>query len=286
MSPSSARRPATGSCGFARWTRRTSGRCPERRGPSEGTSGRRTARRSRSPREGELRKIALASGTVQRLCKLPQELRRRHVERRGDDRVRRRRTQRGLYSVPEAGRGGEAPRLARRSAEGDVPRLAAVPARRAPPPARGTGRGRRPGRPLRHLSRVPRGETTRSGPGAVRAQLVPGHLLFVQDGILMAQRFDARGLVTMGDAVPIAASVAAFAAVPGFGWFSASNTGRVAWLSGQNSHRLAPRVGRPRRSNPRVARRARAGMVSSPCPRTADASRWRSRTPRAGTTSG
>ncbi len=51
----------------------------------------------------------------------------------------------------------------------------------------------------------------------------------------MAQRFDARGLVTVGDAVPIAASVAAFAAVPGFGWFSASNTGRVAWLSGQNS---------------------------------------------------
>jgi dipeptidyl aminopeptidase/acylaminoacyl peptidase len=51
----------------------------------------------------------------------------------------------------------------------------------------------------------------------------------------MAQRFDARRLVTMGEAAPIASSVAAFSSVPSFGWFSASATGRVAWLSGQNT---------------------------------------------------
>ncbi len=90
--------------------------------------------------EGELRKIALASGTVQRLCKLPKELDAGHVERPGNDRGRRRRPKREPLLDTGSRRGGEAPRLARRSAEGEVPWVAAVPARRAAPPARGTGR--------------------------------------------------------------------------------------------------------------------------------------------------
>ena len=40
--------------------------------------------------------------------------------------------------------------------------------------------------------------------------------------------------MTKGEAVPIASSVAAFGLAPDYGWFSASTTGRVAWLSGQS----------------------------------------------------
>jgi Tol biopolymer transport system component len=63
----------------------------------------------------------------------------------------------------------------------------------------------------------------------------PGHLLFVQGGVLLAQRFDARRLVTRGEPVPIASSVATPAEGRRWGWFSASATGRLAWLSGQGS---------------------------------------------------
>jgi len=60
----------------------------------------------------------------------------------------------------------------------------------------------------------------------------PGYLLTVQDGILTARRFDARRLSATGEAVPIASSVAAWSNFAGYGWFSASATGVVAWLSG------------------------------------------------------
>jgi eukaryotic-like serine/threonine-protein kinase len=60
----------------------------------------------------------------------------------------------------------------------------------------------------------------------------PGHLLAVHDGILSAQRFDAERLATKGEPRTLATSVAAFAFVPNWGWFSASDGGRLAWLSG------------------------------------------------------
>jgi eukaryotic-like serine/threonine-protein kinase len=60
-----------------------------------------------------------------------------------------------------------------------------------------------------------------------------GHLLFVQGSTLLAQRFDARKLVTMGEAVPIASNTGTFSENASWGWFSASAAGRVAWLSGQ-----------------------------------------------------
>jgi Tol biopolymer transport system component len=59
----------------------------------------------------------------------------------------------------------------------------------------------------------------------------PGYLLAVQDGILTARRFDARSLSATGEAVPIASSVGAWSNFAGYGWFSASATGVVAWLS-------------------------------------------------------
>jgi serine/threonine protein kinase len=62
----------------------------------------------------------------------------------------------------------------------------------------------------------------------------PGHLLSVHDGVLTAQPFDARRLATTGDAVPLASSVASFSGVPNWGMFSASASGRLSWISGQD----------------------------------------------------
>jgi Tol biopolymer transport system component len=60
----------------------------------------------------------------------------------------------------------------------------------------------------------------------------PGYLLSVHDGTLSAQHFDAQRLATAGEPVPLATSVAGFGFVPNWGWFSASDNGRLAWLSG------------------------------------------------------
>ncbi len=73
-------------------------------------------------------------------------------------------------------------------------------------------------------------------PEVARFQFVaPEQLLFVQDGVLRALRFDAQALAAQGEAVPIASSVAAFQQTATFGWFSSSATGRVAWVSAQGS---------------------------------------------------
>jgi Tol biopolymer transport system component len=80
------------------------------------------------------------------------------------------------------------------------------------------------------------GERRRIRPERARFQLVaPGYLLFVQGGTLLAQRFDTTKLATRGEPVALASSVATFSQVPSWGWFSASDTGRVAWLSGQGT---------------------------------------------------
>jgi len=58
-----------------------------------------------------------------------------------------------------------------------------------------------------------------------------GHILFVRDGILLAQGFDPEAMTTTGEAVPIASGVAAWAVLPDWGEFSISATGRAAWMS-------------------------------------------------------
>jgi dipeptidyl aminopeptidase/acylaminoacyl peptidase len=90
------------------------------------------------------------------------------------------------------------------------------------------------------ISRDAPAERRRVRPEAVRFQYVaPGYLLFARDGVLFAQGFDARELQTRGDAIPIASSVAAIGTGVEYGWFSASSTGRAAWLSApSNSVRL------------------------------------------------
>ena len=59
-----------------------------------------------------------------------------------------------------------------------------------------------------------------------------GHLLFMQSNTLMAQPFDVRAVLTTGPARPIATGVLQSpGAMPVFGVFSASQTGRLVYLS-------------------------------------------------------
>jgi Tol biopolymer transport system component len=77
-------------------------------------------------------------------------------------------------------------------------------------------------------------------PGAERTVYASGRLLRVQDGNLTARRFDPKRLEASGDAVPLVSSVATWNTAPIFGWFSASETGRLTWVSGRDSRlRLA-----------------------------------------------
>jgi Tol biopolymer transport system component len=183
---------------------------------------------------GELRKVGVASGTVQRLCKLPQEFDAGTWSPEGTIVFAAGGPNGRLYSVPAAG--GE-PRLlaspdeARKETSLGWPQF--LPDGRHLLLSVGATDEGQAGLYIASLAAPAEKRRIRSGPA--RAQLVPGQLLFVQDGTLMAQRFDARALVTMGEAVPLASSVTAFSSVSGFGWFSASATGRVAWLSGQNT---------------------------------------------------
>ena len=62
-----------------------------------------------------------------------------------------------------------------------------------------------------------------------------GHLLFLRDQTLMAQRFDARGLVLTGDAFPIAESIQTQGPVNPYGLFSASENGVLAYQSGRGT---------------------------------------------------
>jgi eukaryotic-like serine/threonine-protein kinase len=188
--------------------------------------------------EGELRKLALAGGTVQRVCARPQggynagtwSPEGTIVFSAGGTGG----TGALLYSVP--GAGGEAtPLTALDESRGETghqwPQF--LPDGRHLLFRVTSGEGAHHG--LHVVSLESPAARRRVRPEGARFQYAaPGYLLFVQGGILLAQRFDPRELVTKGEAVPIASSVATFALATDFGWFSASSTGRVAWLSGQS----------------------------------------------------
>jgi Tol biopolymer transport system component len=184
--------------------------------------------------EGELRKVTLSSGTVQRLCKLPRNdfdagtwsASGTIVFEDGGLSGR-------LYSVPESG--GEArPFLPRDESRGEGPYHwpQFLPDGRHLLFVLGGG-GEETGLYVTSLDSPE--ERRRIRPGNARYQYVPpGYLLAAQDGTLTAQRFDLHKLAIQGEAVPIASSVGTFSEVNAWGWFSASATGRLAWLSGQS----------------------------------------------------
>ena len=73
--------------------------------------------------------------------------------------------------------------------------------------------------------------TNRQAYYAARAGGGPGHLLFLRDGTLMAQRFDPDRLALSGEAVSIAEGVESFVS-QSYGLFSVSDTGTLAYRSG------------------------------------------------------
>jgi Tol biopolymer transport system component len=193
--------------------------------------------------EGELRKVALATGTVQRICALPRRPKGDAADV-GDfnagtwspegtvvfaDGFPASR----LYSVP--GTGGEASPL------GSLDESRGETAHHWPqflPDGRHlfltviASEEEHAG--LHVISLESPGARRRIRPETARFRYsAPGTLLFVRDGVLLGQRFDVRGLATKGPAVSIASSVASFSEGESWAWFSASTTGRLAWLSGQ-----------------------------------------------------
>ena len=72
------------------------------------------------------------------------------------------------------------------------------------------------------------------GPGLTRFVPAAGHLLFVRNGTLLAQPFDADRAELTGEPVTIATSVGAWAANAGVGWFAASPRDTLAYFSGQS----------------------------------------------------
>jgi Tol biopolymer transport system component len=188
--------------------------------------------------EGALRKLTLAGGTVQRLCALPAQgfFNGGTWSREGTIVISGGGPSARLYSVSETG--GEARPLTSLDASRNetahwAPQF--LPDGRQLLFVVNGGAGEHAG--LHVISLDAPAERRRIRPGGTThfRYAPPGHLLFVQDGILLAQPFDAKKLVTLGEAVPLASAVAAFTPMSGWGSFSASTTGRVAWLSGQGS---------------------------------------------------
>jgi Tol biopolymer transport system component len=69
--------------------------------------------------------------------------------------------------------------------------------------------------------------------GLVRLQYAGGYALFVRDGTLLAQPFDAEEATLTGTPVAVASSVAGWNMNPGIAWFGASAGGTLAYLTGQ-----------------------------------------------------
>jgi Tol biopolymer transport system component/tRNA A-37 threonylcarbamoyl transferase component Bud32 len=181
--------------------------------------------------ESELRKVSLARQSVQRICTLPQvgfplgtwSAEGTVVFTPGDSSAR-------LYSVSAAG--GEArPLTTHDESRGETDHWSPqfLPDGRLLFLIAGT---KEENTGLHVVSLEAPDERRRILPDVRRFRYAPpGQLLFVKDGTLLAQRLDADDQVPLGEAVPIASDVGAWALSPGFGSFSVSATGLVAWTS-------------------------------------------------------
>ena len=181
----------------------------------------------------ELRKLNLADGTVQRVCTLP--LQGAGGEWDEDGTILFSSGGGGGHLFTVAATGGEPKPLlvpdAKRGETGFVlPRL--LPGgRRLLFNALGEGEGVF-GAHVASLDRP--AERRLIGPGLTRFVPAAGHLLFVRNGTLLAQPFDADRAELTGEPVTIATSVGAWAANAGVGWFAASPRDTLAYFSGQS----------------------------------------------------
>ncbi len=182
--------------------------------------------------EGELRKLGLASGTVQRICSLPQggfnggtwNGEGTIVFSTGGETA-------SLYSV-SAGGGEANPLTSHDKSRGETAHF--------DPEFLPDGQhilfvvwsSKEENAGLHVTSLHAPGERRRILPGPARSLYdMSGHLLFVREGILLAQPFDATRLVTTGEAIPVASGVGAWVNDPNEGSFSVSRTGLVSWIS-------------------------------------------------------
>jgi Tol biopolymer transport system component len=182
---------------------------------------------------GELKKVGLSDGTVQVLCALPQtplfegawngegRILFSSGGRRG-----------GIYSI--AATGGEAKPVTRvdepRGETGHYAPQFAPDGRHffieVEGPADVAG--------LYVASLENPEERRRIAPGEGYRQLVAGRWLFVRDATLLTQRFDPEGLGLAGEPVTVVSPVAVLASTPGVGFFSATPSGALAWVEGQD----------------------------------------------------
>ena len=95
--------------------------------------------------------------------------------------------------------------------------------------------GDSPGMPIR-VGSLDGGESTIVGVGS-NAIYAEGHLLFLGEGTLMSQPFDADRLVTTGEAVPLAEGVETVLGSGRVGVFSASETGLLLYRQGGDQRR-------------------------------------------------
>jgi len=185
--------------------------------------------------QGELRRISLASGTVQRICTLPAAGAAGGTWGTSDVIL----MSLGfpgfrVYSVPASG--GEARALTTHDeSRGET--------------AHSWPQFLPDGRRFLFLIASPRhdavgvhvasleapDERRRLLPAFVRAWHASDRLLFVQDGTLLAQPFDSGRAELTAEPVAIASSVASFSQVPGWAWFSASEAGVLAYQEGDAS---------------------------------------------------
>jgi Tol biopolymer transport system component len=183
--------------------------------------------------EGEIRKLSLATGTVQTICTLPQP-----------DAVGGTWAQDGtllfatggagarVYAVP-AGGGEVQPLTTHDASRGETghywPQL--LPDGRRFLFVVGSS-GENAGLFMASLDRPD--ERRRIQAGMARTvYAAPGRLLFVRDGTLLAQPFDAARAELTGEPATVTQSVAVWTVVPAWGWFSASASGTLAYLEGQ-----------------------------------------------------
>ncbi|RPI22023.1 MAG: serine/threonine-protein kinase, partial [Acidobacteria bacterium] len=182
--------------------------------------------------ERELRKLVLASGTIQRICSLPQaDFNGGTWNGEGTIVFSAGGETSSLYSV-SAGGGEAKPLMSHDKSRGEtahfdpefLPDGQHIMFVVWSPKAENAG--------LHVASLQAPGERRRILPGRARSlYATSGHLLFVREGILLAQPFDPNRLMTTGEAVPIASAVGAWINDPNEGSFSVSKTGLVSWMS-------------------------------------------------------
>ncbi len=186
----------------------------------------------------ELRKVDIATGTIQRICAVPARLMGGTWSRRGTIVFSIWQRDSCLYSVPAAG--------------GEAAPLTCPDGTSSPTSSHFWPQFLPDGRHLVFVG-LDRGfgfglyATTDEAPSDKRLVVTglsrflcatSGHLVFTRVGLLMAQPFDLERLVTTGEALPIASADDLVDRLDGmnvWGRFSISETGLVTWLSGHGN---------------------------------------------------